>query len=138
MLHLLATGGQSQGDNVQDEFPHNRNKTFMTLQPRRKSERSSSSHWLTGSDAARGRHGSRFWIMSERQKKRSPPAQPGCPIRGDLRGLLFPFSATLSLLVSQPDDAFNYGRCLHQTATGKIGSVEKLLVVTTVTVIGQI
>lgn len=36
MFHLLATGGQSQGDNVQDEFPHNRNKTFMTLQPRKK------------------------------------------------------------------------------------------------------
>lgn len=93
MFHLLATGGQSQGDNVQDEFPHNRNKTFMTLQPRQKSERFSSSHWLTRRDAARSRRGSHFWIRSERQKKRSPPTQPGCPIRGDLKGLLLPFSA---------------------------------------------
>jgi len=36
MFHLLATGGQSHGDNVQDEFPHNRNKTFMTLRQREK------------------------------------------------------------------------------------------------------
>lgn len=85
--------GRARGDNVQDEFPHNRNKTFMTLQPRKKSERFSSSHWLTRRGAARGRRGSHFWIMSERQKKRSPPDQPGAPILGDLKGLLLPFSA---------------------------------------------
>lgn len=43
------------------------------------------------------------------------------------------FLSHCSLLVSQPYDAFNYGRCLHQTGTSKIRSVEKLLVITMVT-----
>lgn len=41
----------------------------------KKNERFSSSHWLTGRDAARGRRGSHFWVTSERLKKRSPPAR---------------------------------------------------------------
>ena len=56
MFHLLATGGQSQGDNVQDEFPHNRNKTFMTLEPWQKAKGSgpptgSPGEVLLGADA---------------------------------------------------------------------------------------
>ena len=41
-------------------------------------------------------------------RKGLPSTQPGCPIWGDLNGLLLPFSAIVSLLVSQSDDAFNY------------------------------
>lgn len=111
---------------------------LFSPEKKKKNERFSSSHWLTRRDAARGRHGSHFWVMSERQKKRSPPTQPGCPIWGDLKGLLLPFSAIVSQLVSQPYDAFNYGRCPHQTGTSKIRSAEKLLVITMVTAIGHI
>lgn len=49
--------GRARGDNVQDEFPHNRNKTFMTLQPRKKVKGSrpptgSPGEVLLGADAA--------------------------------------------------------------------------------------
>lgn len=57
MFHLLATGGQIQGDNVQDEFPHNRKQTFMTFRPRKKIKGSrpptdSPGEMLLGADAA--------------------------------------------------------------------------------------
>lgn len=47
-----------------------------------------SSHWHGGGAAAPASH---FWTVSERQKKRSPRIQPGCPIWGDLNGTLLPF-----------------------------------------------
>ncbi|KAI9530889.1 hypothetical protein NQZ68_000380 [Dissostichus eleginoides] len=36
MLDCCPIGDHSHGDNVQDVFPHNRNKTFMTLRPQKK------------------------------------------------------------------------------------------------------
>ena len=75
--------------------------------------------------------------MSERQKKRSPPAQPGCPIRADLEGRLLPFSAIVSLLESQPYDAFNYASCLHETGTGRVRRVQRLVARTMATAPGQ-
>lgn len=115
MFHLLATGGQSHRDNVQDEFPHNRNKTFMTLRPRKK--------WKVHTQDT---HGSRtptdtlgemllwadtphiFGPCLKGWRKGLPWIQLGCPVWGDLNGLLLPFSAIVSVLVSQSYDAFNY------------------------------
>lgn len=55
---------------------------------------------------------------------------------GWFKGPVITFLSHCSLLVSQPYNAFNYGRCFHQTGTSKIRSMEKLLVITMATARG--
>lgn len=57
---------------------------------------------------------------------------------GWFKGPVITFLSHRSLLGSQPYDAFNDARCLHQTGTSKIRSLEKLLAITMVTAMGQI
>lgn len=108
-------------DNVQDVFPHNRNKTFMTLRPQKKlkvhTQDTCGSRPPTdtlGGMLLRADTPRIFGSCLKGWRKGLPWIQPGCPIWGDLNGLLLPFSDIVSLLVCQ---SFNYLFQQHSMVT---------------------
>lgn len=137
MFHLLATGGQNHRDCVRDEFPHNRNKTFMTLWLRIKWEVHTRD--TRGPCAPTDTVEERLpwphifgWCLKGRRKG-LPESNQAVPIWGDLNGMLLPFSASVPLLVLQSYDAFNYHSCTHQTGASRTSGMQTLLVITQAT-----